>query len=86
MGMIMITRRLRISPAGRIRIISRRIESERSNFRRKVLSFFMLLVSRSFPLSPIEANCCLDRYRVPPCDKRKREGGGGEGQTFVPLT
>lgn len=41
----MITHR---SIAAKARIISRQIESERLHFRRKVLSFFTLLVSRSF--------------------------------------
>jgi len=80
MRMIMITRQLRIPLAGRTRIITRRIESERSNFRRKVLSFFTLLVFRSFLLL-VEANCCLDRYRVLPSDKKK-----GRRDKFVPLT
>lgn len=73
MRMIMITRSLQISLAGRTRIISHWIETERSNFRRKVLSFFTLLVSRSFLLL-VEANCCLDRYHQVPCDKWERRG------------
>jgi len=66
--MRMITRQLQISLAGRIWIISRQIESERSNFYEKVFKlFYASLCPEVF--YPVEANCCLDRYRVLLWDK-----------------